>query len=567
MINKTEKKICIWHIVLLVLSLVAVIPKILIGMDHDEAYIVTMGVRILNGDRLFAEMWELHMTSAWPVYIGLYLYELITGSLEGAVLFLRMLSVLVQFAVAGYGYYVLKKYYSKDAAVLGAVFIANFLPRATQNLEYGLLEMLFVLVALLLLYDEVMCHRRQQKTCGIRVIIAGVAYALGVLAYPTIIVSFPVILIALYVLQGEEKGKVRIPLVFALVCAGCAVIFLGMIFSYLPVSEFLNNLKGILADGTHSDTLKTQTYIPQLFALMKRGIFMLFLSFVTWLAYHKWEKSKYLLWYGLLLAGCLIFVGFNITGLRPSGPIGLQIRYIIPAIAALQFAYMKKDGMLMGLFLLPGWAIYAGAMIGSNMGFEENASFLYPAVLGAVIIMAEYAKEQSLWFYRAGVVCIASLLIGIIFSKGYLVRVTGTYPSNITEQRYQIEGGLLAGIYVTPEEWETHNKKECEIKEYASETDCILYLGNNAICNTFAEGSFTSATCISTPVYNEEWVMYYDRKDTKQPTVVFLDKDIIETLEEFETSEYGSYLMDEWDITKEDFVETEEFYVCKKSKI
>lgn len=559
----TQKKFLWWHIALVVVTLLAALPKIYIGIDNDEAYIVTLGVRLLNGDRIFDTMWELHMTSAWPAFLGLVFYRFVTGSLEGAVIFLRALSTILQFAVAWMTYRIFDKYKSRDVAVLAGVFIANFLPRATQNLEYGLLEMLFVLVTLLLLYDELMCRKETGKTRGIRIVLAGIAYALGVLAYPTIVISFPVILIALYVLQEKEKKRFVMPLMFAVVCAGCAVIFLGIVFSYLPITEFLGNLQGILADGTHSDTVKTQTYIPQLVELIKRGGLMFLVSFVMWLVYRKWEKDKLLLWYGLLLAGCLIFVGLNITGLRPSGPIGLQIRYIIPAIAALQFAYLKKDSMLTGLFLAPGWAIYIGAMIGSNMGFEENASFLYPVVLGAVIIMTEYARERSVWFYRAGVTCVASLLVGIIFSKGYLVRVTGTYPSNIMEERYPIVGSMLDGIYVTPQELETHKNKESEIKEYSDEEDCILYLGNNAICNTFTEGSFTSATCISTPVYNEEWVMYYENEKHSRPTIVFIDKDAMETLDEFMETEFGVWMSEHYECKEDEFIEAEAFYILR----
>lgn len=564
--TKTQKEVRWWYVGLLILSFAAAIPKVLIGIDQDEAYIVTMGIRMLKGDRLFAEMWELHMTSAWPAYVGLWLYTLVTGTLDGCVIFLRVLSVIAQFAAAGYCYFVIKKYHSRDAAVLAAAFAANFLPRATQNLEYGLLEMLFVLVAVLLLYDELMCRRNQQKTYGVRIFPAGIMYAAGVLAYPTIIVSFPVLMIALYVLQKKKSSRFILPFVFALVCAVCAAIFFGIIFSYLTPSEFMNNLQGILLDGTHSDTVKTLTYIPQLVELLKRGVVMLLVSLVIYALYRRWEKDGLLIWYGLLLAGCLIFVGLNITGLRPSGPIGLQIRYIIPAAASLWFARLKKDDMLLGLFLLPGWAIYAGAMIGSNMGFEENASFLYLAILGAVILMTEYAKERSIWFSRAGVVCMVSFLVGIIYAKGCLVRVTGVYPSSIAQERYRIEQGVLSGIYVTPEEAESHTMKEREIKEYTTKEDCMLYLGNNAICNTFTQGTFTSATCISTPVYNEEWIMYYEKEKSPSPTILFVDKEALQTLEKWRETAFGAWLSKRYEGKAEQFIETEAFYILRLSE-
>ena len=56
-----KKKISWWQTVLLAGTVLAAFLKIYIGMDNDESYIVTMGVRLLNGDRIFKEMWELHM--------------------------------------------------------------------------------------------------------------------------------------------------------------------------------------------------------------------------------------------------------------------------------------------------------------------------------------------------------------------------------------------------------------------------------------------------------------------------------------------------------------------------
>lgn len=560
-------------------------------MDKDESYIITMGIRLLNGDRLFDTMWELHMTSAWPAYLGLAFYRAMTGTLEGSALFLRLLSVLCQFFTGWVTYHVIKKYQSRHTAVLAGIFVANFLPRATQNLEYGLLQMLFVILAVLLLYDEVMCADRKNDGVGrnvwsiFRVAGAGILYSLGVLAYPTIILSFPVLLAALYFAMGKclpvqkslsgsdahgcscggEKmaGRWRSPVLFALVCGICALIFLAYVLSYLSVEEFMRNLQGMLMDGTHSDTVKTHTYINQIIELIKRTVLIGAAAGGCYLCGYKWEKDRILLWYDILLAGSLIFIGFNITGLRPSGPIGLQIRYILAVVAALVFALKMKSKVIGGLFLLPGIVIYVGAMIGSNMGFEENASFLYLAVLAAVLLLAEYAGKRGGRFGNIGYFCVGCFVFGLIFGKGYLVRVTGTLPANITEERVRIEEGVFSGIYVYPEEAETYAVKEREMRENSHQEDVVLYLGNDAICNTFTEGSFTSATCISTPVYNEEWVLYYENEKHPQPTVVFLDKDIIKTVVNFEESAYGAWLMERYGLTEEDFEAGEAFYILR----
>ena len=562
---ETQKKVRWWHIALVVVTLLAALPKIYIGLDHDESYIVTMGIRLLNGDRIFDTMWELHMTSAWPAFLGLALFRFVTGSLEGAVVFLRALSTMLQFATGWIAYRIFDKYGSRDAAVLSGVFIANFLPRATQNLEYGLLEMLFVVLAVLLLYDEYKGLRQGKGKSILRMICAGVLYALGVLAYPTIILSFPVLLIALFVLSEEESGRWKRPALFAVTCEVCAIIFLIYVFSYLPPEQFLVNLQGILSDGMHSDLDMTGDYLRQLMELAKRAVMIGIAAVACHLISYKWEKKE-LLWYDIMLAGTIVFVGFNVTGLRPSGPIGLQIRYILAAIAAIYFAKKQRARVETWLFILPGLAIYAGAMTGSNMGLEENASFLYLTVLAAVWLMAEYAKAHAEHFERIGVLCMACFVCGVIFCKGALVRVTGTGPANIAQERVPVETGILQGIYVYSEETERYEQSEREIGAYATEDDTILYIGDEAVCNTFAPGAFTSATCISTPVYNKEWVMYFENEEHPFPTVVFVDKYAVKTPEEFTETEFGEWLLKHCKRTEEDFVEEEAFYILRLSE-
>lgn len=557
--EKGQKTVCWWHIALLILTLLAAAVKIFIGFDRDEAYIVIMGVRLLEGDRLFDTMWELHMTSAWPAFLSLYLFQTVTGSLEGAVIFLRIASTVIQFAAAWLAYRILRRYESRDTAVFAGIFVANFLPRATQNLEYGLLEMLFVLTAMLLIYDEWMKMEQGEKVCLWKIAATGISYSLGVLAYPTILISFPVILTAMFLLQKKETRRLRLPLLFCAVCAACAVIFLGYLLSYLTVPELLNNLQGILADGTHADTVKTATYFSQMLELCKRTALIALGAFLCTLCFYKWEKRRELFWYCLLLSGAVIFIGFNVTGIRPSGAIGLQVRYLIAAILAAVFAVKMREKMITGLFLIPGIFLYAGAMIGSNMGFEENASFLYLTVLAAILLMGRYAET----FRHIGTFCIAAFLCSIIFGKGYLVRITGTAPANIAQERTQIQEGILKGVYVYPEEADRYAEKKREIKAYSDAEDVVLYLGADAVCNTFAEGAFTSATCISTPAYNEEWVLYYENESHPRPTVVFLDRDLMESFADFERTEFGRYFAERYGITEEDVIEEDAFFIFR----
>ena len=578
--NKKYKGILWWQAVLLLAAFVTAICKIYIGMDHDESYIVVMGIRLLNGDRMFDTMWDLHMTSAWPAWIGTEVFYRITGSLEGLVVFLRILSVILQFAVAYIVYRILKKYFAQESAFLAAIVTAAFLPRATQNLEYGLLEMLFVILTSVLIYDVIRQANDGGTVSWWKIVISAILFSVAALAYPTIILAFPVYLVAACLLLNRKNAKWQVTLVFAGVCAICAGIFLVYILSYLSVPELLANIQGILSDGTHAEEGRMYSYGTQIISLLKRSVLFIAVSVAGYLCTKKWFPQKENILFYLLAVPTAVLVVSNVTGIRPSGAIGLQVRYLLAVVSGgiVYFAQKKKDRLLFWLFMVSGIAVYLGVMLGSNMGIEENASFLYLDLLAVVLLFSEYiidkktdsstgiscegAKYEVKWNQRVQQICLMTFVAGILFTRGYFVRITGTGPANITEHRAQMTDGALAGVYVYPEEAENYHEKEREIQSYSDSEDVILYLGGEALCNTFTEGKFTSATCISTPVFNEEWVAYYENEKHPQPTVVFVDKENVKNLEDFLQTTFGRFLVEEYGINPQNVVEEDKFYIA-----
>ena len=577
--NKKYKGILWWQAVLLLAAFFTAICKIYIGMDHDESYIVVMGIRLLNGDRMFDTMWDLHMTSAWPAWLGTELFYRVTGSVDGLVVFLRALSVVLQFLAAYIVYRILKKYYAQESAFLAAILTASFLPRATQNLEYGLLEMLFVILTSVLLYDVIQKANETERVCWWELILCAVLFSMAVLAYPTIILAFPVYLLAAGVLLNQRKKKWQIPLFFIGVCVICAVIFAGYILSYLSVPELIENIQGILSDGTHAEEGRMYSYGTQIISLLKRSVLFIAVSAAGYLCTKKWFPEKINILFYLAVVPTVVLIISNVTGIRPSGPIGLQVRYLLAVVSGgiVYFVQKKKDRLLFWLFMVPGIAVYLGVMLGSNMGIEENASFLYLDLIAVVLLFSEYiidekkdrltsiypdgGKYNVKWNQGLQKICLITFAAGVLFTRGYFVRITGTGPANITEHRVQMTDGVLAGIYVYPEEAENYEEKEREIRSYSDSHDTILYLGGEALCNTFTEGQFTSATCISTPVFNEEWAAYYENEKHPPPTVIFVDKENVKDLDEFLQTTFGRFLVKKYGIIPENVVEEDKFYI------
>lgn len=176
------------EIVLIILSIVASVNKICIGMDIDEAYITTMGIRMLEGDAMFRDMWELHQTSAWPAYIVLSILLKTTGTLNRAVLTLRFVSILFSALVAIIFYFVMSKYFKN--CILVSLFIFNFLPRGTQNFEYGYLTCMFILLSSVILFYLI---QEKEKLKFIKIIflsgISGCLASAGWICYPTMCIT------------------------------------------------------------------------------------------------------------------------------------------------------------------------------------------------------------------------------------------------------------------------------------------------------------------------------------------------------------------------------------------
>ena len=80
-----NKKIVISRIaigIMIALSLIATVIKIWTGFDIDEAYALALPYRGLQGDRLFAEMWEVHQTSYLIPFLFMKLYSVMVPSLD-----------------------------------------------------------------------------------------------------------------------------------------------------------------------------------------------------------------------------------------------------------------------------------------------------------------------------------------------------------------------------------------------------------------------------------------------------------------------------------------------------
>lgn len=83
-------------VVLAGLSVLAVGRSLLIGLDADEQYAVTLAYRMAKGDRLIRDIWDPHQTSAILPALLIRLFHLFAADNTCLLLYLRGVGILFQ---------------------------------------------------------------------------------------------------------------------------------------------------------------------------------------------------------------------------------------------------------------------------------------------------------------------------------------------------------------------------------------------------------------------------------------------------------------------------------------
>lgn len=116
----------LWKYLLLAASIVATVKIIFFGFDIDEQYAVSMAYRLVQGDRMFLEMWEPHQTSAFFSAAFLWLYMQLFHTLKYSVLFLRTVGVVTQLLISILTYRTFRKFVTENTAFVIAVFLLQY---------------------------------------------------------------------------------------------------------------------------------------------------------------------------------------------------------------------------------------------------------------------------------------------------------------------------------------------------------------------------------------------------------------------------------------------------------
>ena len=574
--------------ILMFLSVIASVTKIFTGFDIDEAYALAIPYRVLQGDRLFADMWEVHQTSFLLPYLFMKLFYSLTGEMAGVVLYMRVMTTLLHLGMSILVYISVKRFFGikREYALLIGLTYYNFLPKWMINMDFSMEQFWFFTLFVICLFCAGIFKEIPRRKRSLWLVVSGLVLALDVLAYPGMVVLYPVTVFLL--LFKRKKGKWADALSLTAGCFVAAVLFFVCIFRYMSLRELLEAVPKVFMDGSHQYDFATklglyasqwlEVLVQSAILLIPTLVFVLVFSFIY--KRFSWEEK----WGGLslgllfcvcfevLVSGLITFAGLFVTW----GPFRLQVRYIIQFVMAFclwKSIYCHKknektDGDASGegktetaagvvnreetavlWLLLLSLAAFVGILLASNVGPVSSSSYL---VIGNLAFAAlnlkgveKKGKGMKVLAYAGAVL----FMLSLIMCKGYYMRNTEYVPGDISEPLSKIQEGPMAGIYVPQRDFARYTGDYETIQSHTEDKDRVLFMGTEGLCNLYAHGKIVIPTTISTPAFNEQWVEYFTLYPDKQPTVIFLAKNTVDDRNKFFVkNEFGIWIAERYDV-------------------
>ena len=134
------------------LALAALVRTMFLGLEIDEEYALSLGFRLVRGDRLFYSMWEPHQLAALPPALLIGLFTAVAGTTTGVLLFVRGAVLAVKLALAVWFYRSLRVALGGRCAYLLALAVLAFTPKWFLGPDYVSQQFHFTLAAFLFLY-------------------------------------------------------------------------------------------------------------------------------------------------------------------------------------------------------------------------------------------------------------------------------------------------------------------------------------------------------------------------------------------------------------------------------
>ena len=513
-------------------SLVVMARSAFVGLEIDEEYALSLGYRLVSGDRLFYSMWEPHQLSSLPAAALLAVFIGITGGTTGVLVFCK----------AGMSYVFYREFrrdLGRPAALLAALVLFAFVPKWFLGPDYTGQQFHWTLAAFLCLHHYVTRGCRQLWL----VPLGAVCACFGYLAFPQSAAAFAVLWVGMLILGkrcGEPKARGAWVLLGS--CAVCGAAFLVYALSGVgfSISLLLDRLTLILHDPQYNFTTAERMALlaGQALTVARSLLWPLLASAALSAALYLIKRQPITagrllnFWAALATVQCL---------LRAVKDGSLDERQFVPVVVlAGAWAFWQGRGRpgnaeLFWLGYLPGLAAYAMILRSTLLGLAPTFMYLtWPAVCGmlALVNHADDAKARR----AEGMLCLAAMLAFLLVCRVWCVQTTGWKAADVTDTPLvRITTGPAKGIYADAK---AADMQEClceALQPYAGQPILQAIGEQHGLGFLMADGTLqvAQASVISGTDSDPRFEQYYADVPDKEPRVILYDDAEVRDMAEF----------------------------------
>lgn len=520
-------------------SLVVMARSAFVGLEIDEEYALSLGYRLVSGDRLFYSMWEPHQLSSLPAAALLAVFIGITGGTTGVLVFFRLVVLVCKAGMSYVFYREFRRDLGGPAALLAALVLFAFVPKWFLGPDYTGQQFHWTLAAFLCLHHYVTRGCRQLWL----VPLGAVCACFGYLAFPQSAAAFAVLWVGMLIL-GKRRGEPKARGAWVLLgsCAVCGAAFLVYALSGVGFSIplLLDRLTLILHDPQYNFTTAERMALlaGQALTVVRSLLWPLLASAALSAALYLIKRQPITagrllnFWAALATVQCL---------LRAVKDGSLDERQFVPVVVlAGVWAFWQGRGRpgnaeLFWLGYLPGLAAYAMILRSTLLGLAPTFMYLtWPAVCGmlALVNHADDAKARR----AEGMLCLAAMLAFLLVCRVWCVQTTGWKAADVTDTPLvRITTGPAKGIYADAK---AADMQEClceALQPYAGQPILQAIGEQHGLGFLMADGTLqvAQASVISGTDSDPRFEQYYADVPDKEPRVILYDDAEVRDMAEF----------------------------------
>lgn len=505
------------------------IRSIFVDFDIDSEYAIAMSYRMLQGDRMFIDMWEPHQMSAFLCTFFMKLYHMIAGTYTGIVLFLHFVGAVIYFAITWAIYKVLKPRVGKTLVLLMCIFFGVVRPKDILFPEFSNMQLWFSVLLFLCVLTYISDQSRKE-----RLILASICLCLQIISYPSCVIVYVPVIVVLYLYTSRKWKNI---LTFTCSCAvqGCAYI----LYFWIRIGEdfWKNIIKIVVGDESHSSVKEFDA--GYYLAFLGKGLTILGICFVLallveWVIGRKRLRERFCYSEN---RGCRIFLAFLVLFcvadviciFVASDNFSGAIIYLVLVVAA--FFGLKYCNDTEKMVAVAGMSIsltsFLATMMLTNLNFISIVKYMILAVMVSFIPIFRMVENRVAAHGKEIGYSILLLFCAVmVLRKGIIVKTIYISGDNLTCLGGIIRSGPAMGLVTDYMGAYVNNTTMEEWKEYVKPGDNLLIVGGELLSTigyVYEDVQVSIPSTICTPTYNEMMLEYWEEHPDKYPDVIVVD--------------------------------------------